>query len=121
MDWNNVKTKALEKIARAANGCAEVVTGAVAEVMEAVDYRQRIKEAEEQLEQLYYDTGYKAIEEMGLFPEEIGRAKDLKEEIEECQQALLDRKGIRICPECGAEMNADAAYCSECGVQLEDE
>lgn len=121
MVWNDIKEKALEKMARVANGCAEAIDGAVADVMEAVDYRQRIKDAEEQLDQLYYDTGYKVIEELGQFPEEIQRAQELKAEIEECERALAERKGVRVCPECGAEMSVNAAYCSECGAELEDD
>lgn len=39
------------------------------------------------------------------------------ENIKNIKQKILEIKNLKICAECGAELDADTAYCSKCGAK----
>ena len=41
--------------------------------------------------------------------------------IADCRKELLELKGVVICPKCGAEQQAQSAFCSACGSPLPGE
>lgn len=38
--------------------------------------------------------------------------------IKECRESIHQMKGVAICPSCGANVDADAAFCSACGQKM---
>ena len=41
------------------------------------------------------------------------------EQIAQYQAQIRQIKGIRLCPECGAEVGPDSAFCGGCGARME--
>ena len=48
----------------------------------------------------------------------FGQIKEALEEIERMKLQILELKGARKCPDCGAEAADTAEYCSVCGAKL---
>lgn len=40
-------------------------------------------------------------------------------EIEEWNFKIQQEKGVMVCPQCGKEVNMDAAFCNNCGAKIE--
>ena len=52
--------------------------------------------------------------------EQIFLIKEALEEVERMKAEVLKIQGSTECPSCGAKMPEDAAFCSNCGTQLND-
>ena len=50
--------------------------------------------------------------------EQFASIREALESIEQMKKDLLELKGAKACPQCGAKMSEDAAFCSECGASL---
>ncbi len=50
--------------------------------------------------------------------EQFASIREALESIEQMRKDLLELKGAKACPQCGAKMSEDAAFCSECGASL---
>ena len=44
-----------------------------------------------------------------------GEIKKLYESLDELKAKLREYKNVKLCANCGAEMDADSAFCSKCG------
>ena len=53
--------------------------------------------------------------------EQFASIREALESIEQMKKDLLELKGAKACPQCGAKMPEDAAFCSECGASLTPE
>ena len=53
--------------------------------------------------------------------EQFASIREALESIEQMRKDLLELKGAKACPQCGAKMPEDAAFCSECGASLTPE
>ncbi len=53
--------------------------------------------------------------------EQFASIREALESIEQMKKELLALKGAKACPQCGAKMPEDAAFCSECGASLTPE
>ncbi|MCR5144395.1 MAG: zinc ribbon domain-containing protein [Lachnospiraceae bacterium] len=66
----------------------------------------------------YYEANKdSAPEDMADLFDEI---KEADERIEAIKNEISDIKGECVCPNCGARLAADSAFCSECGTKLND-
>lgn len=77
-----------------------------------------LKKEFERLGRKYYQQNKDVVPEEDLDCFEdieilMNRINDLNEEI-------LEKKGVRACPHCGAKVAENAAYCSNCGAKLND-
>ena len=52
------------------------------------------------------------------FAELVQRLNETEEKIQTLQAQLLKLKHQRTCPQCGASVDSNAAFCSACGGQL---
>ena len=50
--------------------------------------------------------------------EQFASIREALESIEQMKKDLLELKGAKACPQCGAKMSENAAFCSECGASL---
>lgn len=69
-----------------------------------------------ELGKAYYQAH--AEEENCEFPELIGQIRELLSSIEEAEEAIKRLKGITKCPNCGADVAAQSAFCAKCGTQI---
>lgn len=116
MDFLN---KAKETIASASKDFSQKAseTGELAKGIAKI--RELDKNYIESLKQL----GEKMLEDpkaAEICPELVEAIKTNRNDYAEAKKNVAALKGKKICPECGAEQNADAAFCSVCGVNIAD-
>ena len=118
MDFFN---KAKESIASASKDLTQKATdaGGLAKVTVHLkelerDYNEQLKRLAEALYSQHYD------EIKSLCPEIVNSIDNNRKEYEKDkrEQALL--KGMRICPNCGAEQEKVAQRCTVCGINMDD-
>lgn len=51
--------------------------------------------------------------------EQFESIREAEESIEQMKKDLLDIKGAKKCPKCGAQMPEEAVFCSSCGEKLD--
>lgn len=74
-----------------------------------------IREQYMELGKAYYERHKDVtVEEQARFDQ----IKEASEEIEKMKLQILELKGARKCPDCGAETSDTAEYCSVCGAKL---
>lgn len=82
-----------------------------------------IAEEEKKIEELYKKIGKLFVERVGgsvegEFADMVSEIKAAEAKIEDCKQQIKDLKGIVICPKCGNELSAEAAFCNNCGEKI---
>jgi hypothetical protein len=85
----------------------------------------KIKEDEKALEDAYKKLGeavYQTQEEeiRNRFVNEIAEIANLEKTLDEDKKQLAVFKGMKICPNCGAEQAAEAMNCTVCGINMEE-
>lgn len=94
------------------------------EAADVIALRQRKVSAESKLYDIYAEIGKKFYEEYEggeLSPgmqAAFVRAEGLEAEIASLEKAVQEKRGVKICPVCGAEMGLDAVFCSSCGTRM---
>jgi len=64
----------------------------------------------------FYAQGHNIDEEFEQECEEISIYKD---NIKDLKKKIMELKNIRLCPNCGSEIDEDNLYCSKCGARIE--
>lgn|GEM_PF-221932 len=84
-----------------------------------------IRSKEDQVQKLYTEIGRRYFDEHKeddpVMYDEMGQVKELLTAIEDMKKEMLDLKGAKVCPRCGAEVQAQDAYCKSCGAKMEDD
>ncbi len=80
----------------------------------------KIKEMETKIQTTYADIGRKYEELHAENVEEayaplFAQLKEYRDEIDTAQEQIRKNKHVCICPQCGAEIAEDAAFCLKCG------
>ncbi len=94
---------------------------------ERVSLNSKIDTAKREIKQTYTDLGEKFYlqNEKNEIPQgyEIyfKKIEDCKKKIEEAKNAIRDLEGTRQCPNCGADVKKENAFCTSCGTKLEEE
>lgn len=84
----------------------------------------QIKEAENTINKLYQQVGQKYFNEYNeevctRYAEEAQQIAELMEKIAKDKEQLRALKGLKICPNCGSEINAQVPHCPMCGTAVE--
>lgn len=84
-----------------------------------------ISDREKKISQLYLAIGQAYYEEnkddsSAKCREMMDEITGLYEEIEQSREKIKEIKGIVKCPNCGADVPINAAFCSSCGIKMED-
>ena len=58
------------------------------------------------------------IDPQGEEIERIQKISSLNAEILECKENIKQIKGVTKCPNCGADVSLDAAFCNACGTKI---
>ncbi len=116
MDFFN---SAKEKLAKAGNEVAKKTQT----VTEITKMKNKISKADKEVKLLYMEIGQyvyenlredapeEIAEKMALIEEKIAESAALKAEV-------LKLKGFQLCPQCGEQVGATAAFCSFCGAKM---
>lgn len=91
---------------------------------ETMRLQNEIKANEAKIQEHYLEIGrcyYETIkdnptEEYAFLVESISK---LRERIADDEQSMKNLKGTRICPECGAQVDEESAFCTSCGTKLQ--
>lgn len=113
--WDNLSQKASETTAKAMQKAKEMSDIAKLNTM--------ISEEETKINNTYYQIGklYAAIHSHDHEEEFVGMIATLsesEEKIKSYRQQIQDIKGVVRCPQCGAEVQSGAAFCSSCGIPM---
>lgn len=97
---------------------ASGASGAVAATM-------RIREGEKALSESIADLGKMLLEQQTeeakrLFPEQFAKIQNLMKQIDADKKELAVCKGLRICPNCGAEQQPEVLCCTMCGINMNE-
>lgn len=113
--WDNLSQKASETTAKAMQKAKEM--------SDIAKLNSVISEEETKINNTYYQIGklYVAMHSHDHEEEFTGMIASLmesEEKIRTCRQQIQDIKGVIRCPQCGAEIQSGAAFCSSCGTPM---
>lgn len=85
-----------------------------------------IADEEKKIKENYYLIGKAYFEKMSEAPDEefavfVDEIKKSNTVIEDMKNRITALKGMGKCPNCGAEIDEDSAFCSMCGTKIERE
>ena len=86
-------------------------------------YSNMMEEEKSKIQKMYVQIGQQYILKHGDNPEDefgqwIDQIKDSEKKIADLQQKIQTLKGVRLCPSCGSEVPAQAAFCIFCGTAM---
>lgn len=113
--YDNLKGKLVHTSQSAANK--------VKDAAETVRLNTEISETEHQINELYSKIGYEVYVAYRNNPlpevaEYIREVTELHNKIESDRALIQTMQSVVVCPNCGAKMNAEMAFCSNCGSRL---
>ena len=93
------------------------------DIADVAKYNSMIMEEEKAIRELYEKIGEKYTAECsdsatGQFKEWTDAVAGSKQRIAEYREVIRNLKGITVCPACGTELDAGAAFCSVCGEKI---
>ena len=118
MDFLN---KAKSSIANAGKDLTQKASdaGGLAKVTAHIfEVEKEYKEIMKQLAEAAYEQKYSEMKAM--FPEIIAALDNNRADYEKSRKEQAVLKGMRICPNCGAEQDKLAVRCTVCGINMED-
>lgn len=93
------------------------------DLSETAKLKLDIKSKEDFLEKQYAELGrlfYNEHKDDATLPyEQFSEIAETITSIAELKSSLMDIKGAKLCPKCGAQMPEDAGFCSKCGEKLD--
>ncbi len=110
------------------NEIGKKTTEATSKITKETKLKLKINESKNKISDLYEEIGKKVYEKhvreenisiKEELQEECEKIDNLSKEIEEARREILKLNNKRQCPECYAEIEKDAAFCSKCGHKLE--
>lgn len=99
---------------------ANAVASKTKDIAGTAKINMQIAEDEKELNNVFCELGKKyynqsVSEVLPEYKDEFDKVKALQEKIEAAKKQLREIKGIVVCEKCGAEIDADAKFCSVCG------
>lgn len=116
----------LDKLSEKISTGTEKVTEKAKEVSGVATLTAGMEKEKVAIEKLYKEIGKKMYEEhkdvlASALPEETQAIDDSFKKIEDAKVAIRIKKGIKICPNCGKELDKATVFCSACGTKLPEE
>lgn len=117
----DIFNKAKESLTAAGKG----FTQKASDVSGLAKVTMKIKEEEKQLDQSLKDLGSLLFNQYNeeakqLFPQQTESIRQLYAALQQDREELAYLKGKKICPNCGAELDADVQRCTSCGMNVEN-
>ncbi|MGN0334781.1 MAG: zinc ribbon domain-containing protein [Lachnospiraceae bacterium] len=110
----------LDDLGRTLTQVGQATAQKTKEVADMAKINAKILDSQNKVDKVYEEIGRKYVEEHAADPEEALRglvqsALRLEDQIREYRNQLNEIKGVAKCPNCGAECDINASYCSSCG------
>ena len=85
----------------------------------------KIREEEKSLQNNIAELGKFMLEQHAeeirrICPEMVNNIQEIAKQIDRDKKELALCKGLKICPNCGAEQQGNAMHCTECGMDMEE-
>lgn len=113
--WDNVGEKVSE------------ATGSAVQKMrdfgETTKLQGQISAEEKKIENLYREIGklycyLHGGSPEGQFVQLVSQVQDARRNVERYTQQIQQIKGVTVCPKCGTQVEATAAFCPKCGTMM---
>lgn len=95
-------------------------------VVEITKLNMNIGAEEDKIRKLYSEMGkllYDVYSDGGQVPEDLlaycGKIDSIYAGIEEMRTKILELRNVKVCPDCGHELELDMAFCYKCGKSQE--
>lgn len=117
----DIFNKAKESLTAAGKG----FTQKASDVSGLAKVTMKIKEEEKQLDQSLKELGALLFNQYNeeakqLFPQQTENIRQLYAALQQDREELAYLKGKKICPNCGAELDAEVQRCTSCGMNVEN-
>ena len=117
-----------DKLGKKASEAYKVTADKTGKIAKEAKLKMKMADLKSQANDIYEEIGKKVYEKhvreenisiKEELQEECEKIDNLSKEIEEARREILKLNNKRQCPECYAEIEKDAAFCSKCGHKLE--
>lgn len=115
----------LSKLKKNFGETAEVIGKKTENFVEIQKLKSQIHTANREIAQNYEEMGemiYRKYQQGETMDAEIAAIcediTELKAEVASCKEEITQYRGENICPECGAAVPSNAAFCMKCGAQM---
>ncbi|HBQ64130.1 MAG TPA: hypothetical protein DD727_04245 [Clostridiales bacterium] len=116
----------LDNLGKKIGDIAQTTAKKSSEMIEVTKLNMAINSAEDSIKKIYVSIGeytYKQFEDNALQDPYLldlsNQIKAQKDKIAEIRQKINEVKNISICSSCGAEVDANSAFCAKCGNRME--
>jgi ribosomal protein L40E len=113
-----------DSFGRKAKEAAQEVAKKSGELVEVTRLNISISNEEDKVRKLYLEMGKKIYDTYrgsqpvdNEFEEICKKIDNIMENIESMKQKILEIKNIKLCVNCGKELEQDAAFCAKCGTK----
>jgi len=112
------------KIKETVSDTSKMVAQKAKDVAEITKLNNQISSEEVKIKDAYFAIGKRYFEETigevsDAYINDFTIINEAKAHISELKEQIKTIKGIYACPNCGAEVAIDAAFCSSCGAKME--
>jgi len=115
-----------ENISKKVTDTAKAAARKSGDLMEVTKLNLNIGAEEDKIKRKYMEIGktvyeeYKKGEELPYaFRDLCEKVQEYERNIEEMKAKILQLKGLKNCPSCGAELDEEFAFCPKCGAKQE--
>jgi len=115
-----------ENISKKVTDTAKAAARKSGDLMEVTKLNLNIGAEEDKIKRKFMEIGktvyeaYKKGEELPYACRDLcEKVKEYERNIEEMKAKVLQLKGLKNCPSCGAELDEEFAYCPKCGAKQE--
>jgi ribosomal protein L40E len=116
MDFFNKAKESLTSAGKGFTQKASDVSGAARLNMKIFDEEKSLKKLIEELGQTLFDQHSDEVRK--LCPEQYFAITELQKQLEKDRRELVICKGMKICPNCGAEQEGHVMRCTVCGMDM---
>lgn len=117
-----------ENLSKRVGEVAQSAAKKSSELVEITKLNVSIGSEEEKIQKLYAKMGKKIYEIFSsgsevedIFEEDCEAIKKHQQNIEILKQKIREIKNVKVCPNCGIEINKISVFCSKCGTKLKQE
>ena len=118
MDFFNKARESFSTASREFTQKASDMSGIARINMKIKENEKNLQEAMRRLGEQFFEACPE--EATRLFPESIHTIRTLQTAIENDKRELVGLKGMRLCPNCGAEQSQNIPCCSVCGINMDE-
>ncbi|MGI6778298.1 MAG: hypothetical protein ACOX7R_09895 [Acetivibrionales bacterium] len=118
----------LDNIGKKVTETAKTAAKRSGDIVEVTRLNMNIAAEEDKIKRVYNDIGKAVYKDYLLGKEVCESAREfcekingMEKSIEQMKEKILELRNIKVCPECGMELQIEMAFCHRCGVKQEVE